>query len=161
MRQDEEVANEAAEAANGIRKECEAELNLALPLLEEATAALNTIKQDDIVFIKAMKNPPQGVKLVMEAVCVLLVGHLYYSLFLFSFSFSCLIFSHNRYFIFCVLPFLLFLHTLTFSCPSFFILMVLYFVFHSLSSQTVNFLLEPLSLSWFLSSFSLTANSES
>ncbi|XP_063594554.1 LOW QUALITY PROTEIN: dynein axonemal heavy chain 7-like [Penaeus indicus] len=72
VRQDEEVANEAAEAANGIRKECEAELNLALPLLEEATAALNTIKQDDIVFIKAMKNPPAGVKLVMEAVCVLL-----------------------------------------------------------------------------------------
>ncbi|CAL4076496.1 unnamed protein product, partial [Meganyctiphanes norvegica] len=72
VRQDEEVANEAAEAANGIRKECEAELNLALPLLEEATAALNTIKQDDIVFIKAMKNPPSGVKLVMEAVCVLL-----------------------------------------------------------------------------------------
>ncbi|XP_076039498.1 dynein axonemal heavy chain 7-like [Oratosquilla oratoria] len=72
VRQDEEVANEAAEAANVIRKECEAELNLALPLLEEATAALNTIKQDDIVFIKAMKNPPAGVKLVMEAVCVLL-----------------------------------------------------------------------------------------
>lgn len=94
VRQDEEVANEAAEAANGIRKECEAELNLALPLLEEATAALNTIKQDDIVFIKAMKNPPQGVKLVMEAVCVLLVGHFYYSLIFLSFSFSYLIFSH-------------------------------------------------------------------
>ncbi|KAK7077274.1 Dynein heavy chain 7, axonemal [Halocaridina rubra] len=72
VRQDEEVANEAAEAANVIRKECEAELNLALPLLEDATEALNTIKQDDIVFIKAMKNPPAGVKLVMEAVCVLL-----------------------------------------------------------------------------------------
>ncbi|RXG59866.1 hypothetical protein Avbf_02975 [Armadillidium vulgare] len=71
VRQDEEVANEAAEAASGIRKECEAELNLALPLLEEATAALNTIKQDDIVFIKAMKNPPSGVKLVLEAICVL------------------------------------------------------------------------------------------
>ena len=73
MRQDEEIANQAAGAANKIRLECEAELNLALPLLEEATAALNTIKQDDIVFIKAMKNPPNGVKLVMEAVCVLLV----------------------------------------------------------------------------------------
>lgn len=75
MRQDEEVANEAAEAASGIRRECEAELNLALPLLEEATAALNTIKQDDIVFIKAMKNPPSGVKLVLEAICVLLVSN--------------------------------------------------------------------------------------
>ena len=73
VRQDEEVANQAAGEANKIRLECEAELNLALPMLEEATAALNTIKQDDIVFIKAMKNPPQGVKLVMEAVCVLLV----------------------------------------------------------------------------------------
>ena len=74
VRQDEEVANEAAEAASGIRRECEAELNSALPLLEEATAALNTIKQEDIVFIKAMKNPPFGVKICMEAVCVLLVS---------------------------------------------------------------------------------------
>ena len=73
VRQDEEIANEAAESASEIRRECEAELHLALPLLEEATQALNTIKQDDIVFIKAMKNPPSGVKLVMEAVCVLLV----------------------------------------------------------------------------------------
>ncbi|KAA0191400.1 hypothetical protein HAZT_HAZT007382 [Hyalella azteca] len=72
VRQDEEVANQAAGEANNIRLECEAELNLALPLLEDATAALNTIKQDDIVFIKAMKNPPSGVKLVMEAICVLL-----------------------------------------------------------------------------------------
>ncbi|KAF2360955.1 Dynein heavy chain AAA module D4 [Trinorchestia longiramus] len=72
VRQDEEVANQAAGEANKIRLECEAELNKALPLLEEATVALNTIKQDDIVFIKAMKNPPSGVKLVMEAICVLL-----------------------------------------------------------------------------------------
>lgn len=121
VRQDEEVANEAAEAANGIRKECEAELNLALPLLEEATAALNTIKQDDIVFIKAMKNPPQGVKLVMEAVCVLLVGHLYYSLYLFSLSFSCLIFSRLVLYFLCLAIFTFLAH------PHIFMPLILYF----------------------------------
>ena len=44
VKSDEAIANKAAAAANAIRRECEAELNLALPLLEGATAALNTIR---------------------------------------------------------------------------------------------------------------------
>ena len=36
------------------------------------TAALNTLKPADITLVKSMKNPPQGVKLVMAAVCVML-----------------------------------------------------------------------------------------
>ncbi|CAG0883773.1 unnamed protein product [Cyprideis torosa] len=37
-----------------------------------AVSALNTLKPADITLVKAMKNPPGGVKLVMEAVCVML-----------------------------------------------------------------------------------------
>lgn len=33
---------------------------------------MNTLKPADITLVKAMKNPPEGVKLVMSAVCVML-----------------------------------------------------------------------------------------
>lgn len=37
----------------------------------EAVAALNTLKPTDITLVKSMKNPPDTVKLVMAAVCVM------------------------------------------------------------------------------------------
>lgn len=52
------------------KDECQAELAVALPALEAAKSALDTIKPADIVIIKAMNNPPIGVKIVMAAVCV-------------------------------------------------------------------------------------------
>lgn len=33
---------------------------------------LDTLKPSELVIVKAMKNPPAGVKLVMEGVCVML-----------------------------------------------------------------------------------------
>lgn len=39
-----------------------------MPALEAAMEALNTLKPADITVVKSMKNPPYGVKLVMEAV---------------------------------------------------------------------------------------------
>ena len=68
---DEAVAAKAAEAANTIKTECEADLAVAMPALEAAINALNTLKPSDIGEVKAMKNPPAAVKLVMEAVCVM------------------------------------------------------------------------------------------
>ena len=44
-----------------------------MPALNAAISALNTLKQNDISEVKAMMNPPMGVKLVMEAVCILKV----------------------------------------------------------------------------------------
>lgn len=35
-------------------------------------AALNTLKPADISLVKSMKNPPEGVKLVMAAICVMM-----------------------------------------------------------------------------------------
>ncbi len=43
----------------------------AIPALEAALSALNTLKPADITIVKAMKNPPSGIKLVMSAVCVM------------------------------------------------------------------------------------------
>ncbi|XP_071813132.1 dynein axonemal heavy chain 3-like isoform X2 [Apostichopus japonicus] len=68
---DEAVANKAAEAAKAIKDECEGELAEAIPALEMALAALNTLKPSDISMVKSMKNPPGGVKLVMESICIM------------------------------------------------------------------------------------------
>ena len=63
---DEKVANEQAAAAQKDKDECEAMLAEAIPALEAALAALNTLKKSDIDVVKSMKSPPSGVKLVME-----------------------------------------------------------------------------------------------
>ncbi|GAB1862505.1 Dynein heavy chain 3, axonemal [Camponotus japonicus] len=68
---DEALANEAAAAAQAIKDDCESDLAEATPALESALAALDTLKPADITIVKAMKSPPAGVRLVMEAVCVL------------------------------------------------------------------------------------------
>ncbi|KAJ8717801.1 hypothetical protein PYW07_005731 [Mythimna separata] len=71
VREDQKVANVQAAAAQELKKDCEADLALALPILEDAIAALNTLKPADITIVKSMKNPPFTVKLVMAAVCVI------------------------------------------------------------------------------------------
>ncbi|KAG5895230.1 hypothetical protein JTB14_003447 [Gonioctena quinquepunctata] len=68
---DEALANEAAAAAQAIKDDCESDLSEAIPALEAAVEALNTLKPADITVVKSMKNPPSGVKLVMEAICVM------------------------------------------------------------------------------------------
>ncbi|XP_069795725.1 dynein axonemal heavy chain 12 isoform X2 [Narcine bancroftii] len=68
---DEEAAAEKATEAQALKNECESELAEAIPALEAALSALDTLKPSDITIVKSMKNPPQGVKLVMAAVCVM------------------------------------------------------------------------------------------
>ncbi|KAG7209677.1 hypothetical protein KM043_011323 [Ampulex compressa] len=68
---DEALANEAAAAAQAIKDDCESDLAEATPALEAALSALDTLKPADITIVKSMKSPPAGVRLVMEAVCVL------------------------------------------------------------------------------------------
>lgn len=62
----------AAEAKE-IRAECDADLQEVMPILDAANAALNTLTPQDIQIVKSMKRPPAGVRLVMEAVCILKV----------------------------------------------------------------------------------------
>ncbi|XP_048465622.1 dynein axonemal heavy chain 3 [Rhincodon typus] len=68
---DEAVANEAAAAAQEIKDECEGDLAEAMPALEAAVAALDTLKPADITVVKTMQNPPGPIKLVMESICVI------------------------------------------------------------------------------------------
>jgi len=69
VKADEAVANEQAMAAKAIKDECDRELGEAIPILESAIAALNTLSPKDITVVKSMSNPPYAIKMVMEAVC--------------------------------------------------------------------------------------------
>ncbi|XP_076653327.1 dynein heavy chain 3, axonemal [Halictus rubicundus] len=68
---EEALANEAAAASQAIKDDCESDLAEATPALEAALSALDTLKPADITIVRSMKSPPAGVRLVMEAVCVL------------------------------------------------------------------------------------------
>jgi len=46
VKADEEVANEQAKVAKGIKDECDADLAQAIPILNSALAALDTITQN-------------------------------------------------------------------------------------------------------------------
>uniref|UniRef100_A0A5K3F774 Dynein_heavy domain-containing protein n=1 Tax=Mesocestoides corti TaxID=53468 RepID=A0A5K3F774_MESCO len=68
---EEEEVNLKADASKALSEECRADLAEAQPAMEAALAALDTLKPADITIVKSMTNPPPGVKLVMEAVCVM------------------------------------------------------------------------------------------
>ncbi|XP_014652699.1 PREDICTED: dynein heavy chain 3, axonemal [Ceratotherium simum simum] len=68
---DEKEANAAAAIAQGIKNECEGDLAEAMPALEAALTALDTLNPTDISLVKSMQNPPGPVKLVMESICVM------------------------------------------------------------------------------------------
>lgn len=55
-----------------LQQEAQKNLDQALPALEEAIKALNSLKKDDISEVKSFQNPPQAVQTVMNAVCLLL-----------------------------------------------------------------------------------------
>lgn len=67
------LSQQVAAAAAEIKAECDANLADAMPILNRAQAALDTLTQADISVVKSMKNPPANVKLVMESVCILKV----------------------------------------------------------------------------------------
>ena len=64
----------AADVAKRIKLECEEKLAVAMPAMNAAISALNTLRQQDITFVKAMQNPPHGIKITMEAICILKVS---------------------------------------------------------------------------------------
>ena len=70
--EEEAVASKKAEAADAMKADCEKDLAAAMPALEAALSALNTLNKSDITEVKAMKKPPDGVVLVMKALSILL-----------------------------------------------------------------------------------------
>ena len=71
VKADEAIAQEQAKAATAIKEECDSDLAEALPALNAAMEALNTLTPQDVTIVKTMKSPPYMVKLVLEAVCVI------------------------------------------------------------------------------------------
>lgn len=68
---DEAAASKEAKESKELAEECEAGLAEAIPALESALTALNTLKPADIANVKGFKTPPSGVKLVIAAVCIM------------------------------------------------------------------------------------------
>ncbi|KAJ7290925.1 hypothetical protein O6H91_Y290900 [Diphasiastrum complanatum] len=71
VEEEEAIANVKAKEAKAIKDDCESELAVAIPMLEAALSALDTLTKADITEVKAMKNPPGPVKVVMEACCII------------------------------------------------------------------------------------------
>ena len=69
---EEAIASEEAEKVGAEKASCEADLAEAIPALNAAISALNSLTKGDITEMKGMKNPPKLVKLVMEGVCIML-----------------------------------------------------------------------------------------
>jgi len=65
------VGKQAAET-KAVQQDAQADLDKALPALEAAATALNSLNKGDISEVKGMAKPPQGVVMVLEAVMVLL-----------------------------------------------------------------------------------------
>ena len=69
---EEAAVSKVAAEAKAMKDDCEADLAEAIPALNAAVAALDTIKKPDIDMVKGMGNPPAAVKLVLEVVCVMM-----------------------------------------------------------------------------------------
>ena len=72
VERDRNQATKEARAVERSMQECTDDLSEALPILNSAIRALNTLTSSDITAVKAMLNPPAGVRLVMSAVCIML-----------------------------------------------------------------------------------------
>mgnify|MGYP000151767920 CR=1 FL=1 len=55
-----------------IKEDAQRDLDKALPLLEEAVSCLSKLNKNDLDEVRAMKKPPNGVRLALEAACIML-----------------------------------------------------------------------------------------
>uniref|UniRef100_W5LYK9 Dynein axonemal heavy chain 1 n=1 Tax=Lepisosteus oculatus TaxID=7918 RepID=W5LYK9_LEPOC len=68
---EEAKATEKAQVAQAIADDAQKDLDEALPALDAALASLKSLNKNDVIEVRAMQRPPQGVKLVIEAVCIM------------------------------------------------------------------------------------------
>ncbi|XP_022353638.1 dynein heavy chain 1, axonemal [Enhydra lutris kenyoni] len=64
-------ANEKARKAQAIADDAQKDLDEALPALDAALASLRNLNKNDVTEVRAMQRPPPGVKLVIEAMCIM------------------------------------------------------------------------------------------
>ncbi|XP_054832932.1 dynein axonemal heavy chain 1 [Eublepharis macularius] len=60
-----------AQTAQAIADDAQKDLAEALPALDAALASLRNLNKNDVTEVRAMQRPPLGVKLVIEAVCIM------------------------------------------------------------------------------------------
>ncbi|CAJ1432851.1 unnamed protein product [Effrenium voratum] len=68
---EEAEAKAKAQATQAIKDDAQKDLDEALPALDTAVACLKKLKADHIREVKVLPNPPAGVRLACEAVCVM------------------------------------------------------------------------------------------
>ncbi len=71
VRLEEARVNEEFQKAEVLRLECEAELRIVDQILNEAKEAIKTITPSDLYDVKSYQKPPQAVKMVMSAMCII------------------------------------------------------------------------------------------
>jgi dynein heavy chain len=64
-------ASKKAEETKAIADDAKRDLDEALPALDAALESLKSLSKNDVIEIRSMQRPPDGVKLVMEAVCIM------------------------------------------------------------------------------------------
>ena len=69
---DEAAASATAAEVKAVKDDCEADLAEAIPVLNSAMAALDTLQKKDIDEVKKMGNPTAPVKLTLAAVCTMM-----------------------------------------------------------------------------------------
>lgn len=72
VEEEEKYVKEKYKFAQEIKDQCELDLSKAKPQLKKAEDSLDKIDLNDLIIIKQMITPPEMVKLVFSAVCVLL-----------------------------------------------------------------------------------------
>lgn len=69
---DEAVVGKQAAETKAIADDAQRDLDRALPALESAVKALQSLTKADITEVKSFANPPKAVQTVMQAVCVMM-----------------------------------------------------------------------------------------
>jgi dynein heavy chain len=71
VEEEEAVAQDKAAETKAIADDAQRDLDEALPALDEAVKCLKELKKADLDEVKNLGKPPSGVKLTMEAVCIM------------------------------------------------------------------------------------------
>ncbi|XP_066265765.1 dynein axonemal heavy chain 1-like isoform X2 [Branchiostoma lanceolatum] len=69
--QQETEATAKAKEAQAIADDAQKDLDEALPALDAALASLKSLNKNDVIEVRAMQRPPGGVRMVIEAVCIM------------------------------------------------------------------------------------------
>ncbi|KAI8896128.1 dynein heavy chain and region D6 of dynein motor-domain-containing protein [Globomyces pollinis-pini] len=68
---EEAIASKKAEETRMMAEDAKRDLDEALPALDAAVESLNSLTKADIIEVRTMQRPPDGVKLVMETICIM------------------------------------------------------------------------------------------